>query len=280
MTHALSVFSLGVFGTLISILWNLKSEKIKHEFPVTFIVNTKTRMPYSSLEHRNLLYYDALIPSRTPASNLAEFALKSKQPQKPPSATELYHQILTRQIIDILSYLFRRSWDSQIRRYRLPFEAAEFAGAHPDRKSLATDVYQRDVFSQFFPEFSVLRYQAFSPQISFPAGTEISGIQDKHEIRLVFQNKFVRVQISSEFISGMVGLLGMREILDLTEEESKKYEYITYTVSLSAKFVEHKSGHPHMEAYKNWVNLMFGEIQNALDSEKKWEKVSEAAFER
>jgi hypothetical protein len=63
--------------------------------------------------------------------------------------------------------------------------------------------------------------------------------------------------------------------LDYENKKSEEFWSTHYWLNCNAKFTKFKFGHPDMPKYKQWVEVMFAEIQYLLDEKEQLNRAHE-----
>lgn len=274
----LPALAIGVTGALVTILFSLKSETRKVEFPSVFIFDKNSKMPLEALD-QSYRYFSGrpgwgwhsswyLIQELAKAdpSFLGANALKGQ---------ELYLDILLRMVLEDLFRLYNNNWDVKVSRFDLPY-STESRWA-PQEDAPEPEFVTWEDWKKWFLDTPVLDIDPRpSNKMAIPLGTKIAGSTELRNNKpfkrsLLVKNSFVELSISLEQSSGVIGMGDLRLLLGYSEEAGNQFWTSIYTVRLSAKFNPLRSGHPDMPRYHRWVDVMFEELQTEFDTRRHWE---------
>ena len=274
----LSIIASSVLLTIYFIA--LKGETKRVEFPTVFVYESDSKRPLEEL-NRTYEYYFCQRTVPCPPG----FIISRLENTSGANGTggELYFDLLLRSIVDLLCGIYRNAWDMKvIRRFMY---ASKSISMHSHEGAPSPDFISRDEFQRLFPESRTLKVAIFpggGERLAVPSCTRLLGMTELDSERypykrtLVLKNSFVEVTIVwafSNFTRAGLGDLGL--LLGFDEEERNKFSTYKCEFILTAKFKRLKSGHPEMQRFRRWVDVMFEELQENFDSKRLWERGKE-----
>ena len=255
----------------------LKDEARRLEFPTIFVYESDTKRPLEALNDT----YAYRFCGRTSLCPL-DFIVSRMENATGADDTggDLYFDVLLRMVVDLLFGMYRNAWDLKfVHRFIYSHRTIKL---EPHQGAPPPKFIAREEFRKLFPESRALRVEGFAAigdKLAVPSGTRLGGKTEfvggrPHNRILSLKNPFVEVTVGltfSSFSRTGIGDLGL--LLGVSREESEKFSTYSCEVNLSAKFNRLRSGHPEMERYRRWVDVMFQEIQEDFNSGRHWERL-------
>jgi hypothetical protein len=242
-------------------------------FPSVMLINRRTKYPLCEPYIRIHPY-----AFRFNTFYLAQEGIKAKlldPGQDSLDDTKAYLDILQREVLEELAWRYIGGWKVTVRETTLPtdfpdlqrtlhFSAASGGAILPWTEVTAKNSENR--FLRLWPDGSVIR---------LPPGTSALFEYDPKNCRkVVFTNSYVRVSILLYGNSKEQGLGTIGSILSLHGARPADYTTYIFTMQLEATFASGLVGSSESKACRDWVDGMFEHLQNAFNSEKRWQTTS------
>ena len=151
-------------------------------------------------------------------------------------------------------------------------------GASGLSEKLSSDELQRRLAGN---RFAGSRFRLMS--LTMPPDTQLQirpplrSAQAGEESQIVFSNKFVRLSITTQYSSWMVGLGPYRQLMGYSFDESQSNcSQAQYLVTVKAEYSRLRSGHPDMARHQRWVQQITSEIRSELDEQEIWTKTKDS----
>jgi len=193
----------------------------------------------------------------------------------------LYHEFLQRAIIDIIARRHRFSWETEISRFDIG-GTEEMSGP----ASSASGASQKLSFEEIRGRLEGNRFgnsRFGSPELTLPPRMRLEVTLPVHngtnaqEGRIVFTNEFVRLSITTQAFSRMVGLGPYTQMMGYTPIEAQtQCAQAQYLVTIMAEYSRLRIGHPDMARYRRWVQQIVSELQAELDEQVLWARTKES----
>jgi hypothetical protein len=271
----------GFGAILVTLVFSLKPETVKEEFPTDFIVDPIVKVPFWCRFFPGVDHYTDPGKGggiRSGAQVVVQLLQENphlREAMDNPTLEHIYRDVLLSIVLDTLSFTFSKSWDATVTHFRLPTgrEGRYQAASDPPRPG--TRVQRKDLIDAHFSQFYALRDDDFLASFVLPPNTAISGVSDQIQTVLKFKNTFATVEIAIKPRGVKSGLgWAILNLCRLEWGESDKFRTVAFTLSLSAEFNWLRSGHPQMPDYKKWVTIAFAELRR-LSSEVRWAETKE-----
>ena len=190
------------FGTvLVTLIFSLKPESMKEEFPVDFIVDPISKEPFSCEFFPEIIRYadPAYMVSFSPWWNKIVPTLREEAPDLAEatdftSLMQIYNDVLLRIVLDVMERTFEGSWDITVTHYNLPTGGSRSYTPATDPPRHGIKVQHKDI-AKLFPQSYGLRDTGSSPHLTLPPNTKLSRGSNIPWI-LKLQNTFARVEIA------------------------------------------------------------------------------------
>jgi len=187
---------------------------------------------------------------------------------------ELYHHLLQKAIIDVLSKKFK--WHIDAPNFNLVRGPSKFLSTEEITKLLDGNIFANSVVAWLLP-----------PRITLPPNTQVNivpptnpeqlhveGFHTADPSEISFKNEYADVSIRIVPVSWGSGVGRYRDLLELEDPETD-FANVTFDVIFQCQFSRFRSGHPDMEAYKGWATSMAEELRTRFDDELIWERMKE-----
>lgn len=264
-----TALAVSAVGALLTLLFSLQPAERSTSFPVEYVLDPKTVLPLSCEAFPECTSYT----DAGGASVFGAWTVIDEITQGKPVAvgdnlvlSQLYRDVLVRQLLDTLRFTYLKSWDAQPSRFELPTGGGHITYAAravwTGRKLGGADLVAACGGS---PGWVSSKFEF----LNLPPNTDVSGVTQPESFVLRLRNAFsdVSLEVTSRGVES--GLGPLRELCHIGFEAEKDYWRPRYSVALSATFSTLRSGHPEMPLYKHWVDTMIGEIER-FDSVRRW----------
>lgn len=274
----LPALAIGATGALVTILFSLRVETRKVEFPSVFIFDKDSKMPLEAIEQS----YFSGKPNSFVAGHIAQEMTKKDTSLRDDRTVEkgdaLYFDILLRMVLDVLFRLYIYNWDVKISHFDLPHGTQSRWGPQLDAPN--PEFITWDEIKKWIPDARTLDIDPDRfTKMAVPYGTKISVKTDSrkednepYKRSFIIKNPFVTLSISIARAGGVIGVGSLRRLLGYSEDTNNRFWTSTYIMDLAAEFNPLRSGHPDMPRYHRWVDALFEELQASFDARKHWEK--------
>jgi hypothetical protein len=228
------------FGTvLVTLIFSLKPESVKEEFPVDFIVEPRSKQPLKCT------FFPGITSYTTPGAGVGLRSweetivpiLRQAAPQlvdatDPQSLEQIYRDVLLRIVLDVIEMTFMQSWDTTVTHFNLPSgQRTQFqAASNPPRHGIKMP---RKNIAAHFPQSYGLQEAAFLSHLNLPPKTEVFGVPDSAQTVLKLQNAFATVKIAITH-RGMKSGVGeaIHSLCRLNVNEEHKFRTISFVISI------------------------------------------------
>ena len=274
----LPALAIGATGALVTILFSLRAETRKLDFPAVFIFDKNSWMPLEAIDRS----YVSGNPNQFSVVHIAQEMTKEHHSLRDDKTVEkgddLYFDILLRMVFDVLFRLYIHNWDAKISHFDLPHGTESRWG--PQEDAPHPEFVTWDEIKKWIPDTRVLDVNVgHFTKMAVPYGTKLNVNTDytketKSPFRrkLTLKNSFVTLSISISKASGVVGVGSFSRLLGYSDDISNRFWTSTYLIELAADFNPLRSGHPDMPRYRRWVDALFEELQKNFDARKHWER--------
>ena len=281
----LTTFAVAFFAILSALLFSLKSQERELEFASTVFFNKSDKRPLDAhLSGDGRLKFGghqfggmlSLFISKhlkdCEELNKAEFNKDREE------IVGFYHNMILVNLLDQLFWMYSARWDTNI--YSVRRGTSEEKDAYVDSKqtpphydSLSWEdllnTEQRNTFCDILSAFSNIE------ETKVPPKTKVDFIITERKREMIIENPFVKVTITINCSGGSLGLGDYKWLLGYENKKSEEFWSAHFRVNCRAKFEKFKSGHPEMPKYKQWVEVMFAEIQYQLDEKERLKRAKE-----
>ena len=281
----LSAFAVALFAILSALLIGLKSEERELKFASTVFFHKSDKRPLDDhlkedgrLRFGGNQFIGKLSVFISKQLEECEDLNKAEFNKNPEKIVSFYHDMILTKLIDQFFWMYSARWDTNL--YSVRRGTAESKGAYvdssqppPNYDSLNwKDLLNTEEQSSFYKRLS-----AFSniEETKVPPKTKVDCIITERKRAIILQNPFVEVTITIYYSGGSSGLGDYKWLLGYHNKKSEDFWSAHFRVNCSAKFEKFRSGHPAMPKYRQWVEVMFGEVQYLLDEKEQLNRAHE-----
>ena len=280
----MSAIGVALFAILTALLFSLNSEVIELKFVSTLFFHKSDKKPLDChLSRDGRLKFGGHQFSGMLSQfihgwleecedlNKAEF---NKDREK---IEEFYHNMILIKLIDQFFWMYSARWDTNI--YSVRRGMGESKESYVDSKETPPydclkwedllNTEQQNNFYDLLSAFSHIK------ETKVPPKTKIDFIITEHKREMILRNSFVKITITINYSGGSSGLGDYRWLLSYDNKRSDEFWSEHFRVNCNAKFEKLKSGHPEMPKYKQWVDVMFAEVQYQLDEKERLKRAKE-----
>lgn len=270
---------IAVIGVLTTILFSLKPETQRSEFPVEFVVDPATKQPFHCKFFDSVVEYsDPGYGTTAPTWQFAPMVVAEAPTLASDTSDagllDVYRSVLFRQVLDVLAFTYDKSWDAQPVHWQSATQRQTVYRAASD-PPLAGIKFDRVELAKLFP---VLRGQAvdlFIPHLHIPPSTRVANVsQVGRNVGISLTNPFASLRISIEDAGVGNNVGALRDLCRIDSDEEKGLRVVRFVVSVSASYAALRSGHPAMQSYKRWVLAATSELER-LGAERRWAAAKE-----
>ena len=270
VSTALSAGATGAFGTLLVLIFSLKGDSLKLEFPSVMLVNRNTRLPFQEPAQTLHPYAFRVNTFYFVQEGLKKRLLGLENEQR----DETYLNILHREVIEDLFLTYCVGWKVDFSDYNLPQEFPESQRRISIHKAPSASfqwagVIERNPSNPFLQIAPV----GFA-DMKLPPKTQLAFTNLSASRTIVLKNRFVEATIRVWFGRSGHGLGPLGRFLKLDEKTADDYVSYTFYFELEASFNATRANHPEMENYKKWITGMFNHLEREFNSQKRWETTS------
>ena len=270
-----TALAISAVGALLTLLFTLQPESRASAIPVEYVIDPKTLLPYSCEFFPDMLSYSD--PGYGQGSGHS-FTVVGDLAKKKPSIVEvkddaalgrLYRDVLVRQMLDVLRFVYLKSWDAEPSRFVLPTGGGQTTyaartvrqGVRLSNAQLVSRIGDPVADSDTF-EF-----------LNLPPKTVVHGEIAADRTTVEFRNPFVMVEVTVLQRGVTVGLGRLRNLCRLSNEDAQGFRRTAYEIRVEAHFEAIRAGHPDMPVYRHWVDVMFSELQR-FDAQSRWDSAT------
>lgn len=281
----LSAIGVALFAILSALIFSFKSEEKSLEFVSTLFFHKSDKKPLDDYLREDgrlrfggyqfdikLLNFIRNRIEKEQELKKAEFNKDSKK------IVGFYHNMILIKLIDQFFWMYSARWDTNI--YSVRRGTSEEKNSYvdstetpPDYDSLNWETLlnteQQNTFYDILSAFSNIK------ETKVPPKTKVRFIITEHKKEIVLKNPFVKVTIAINNSGGSSGLGDYKWLLDYDNRKSEEFWSAHFMINCNAKFEKLKSGHPDMPKYKQWVEVMFAEVQYQLDEKEQLKRAHE-----
>lgn len=281
----LSAVAVALFAILSALVIGLKSEDRELKFASTLFFHKSDKRPLDNHLHGDgrlkfgggqfggtLSLFISGRLKECEDLNKAEF---NKDREK---IVEFYHNLMLIKLIDQFFWMYSARWDTNV--YSVRRGTGESKESYVDSRETPPNydclkwedllnTEQQNNFYDLLSAFSDIK------ETKVPPKTKVRFIITEYKKEIVLKNPFVKVTITINNTGGSLGLGDYKWLLGYDNKKSEEFWSAHFRVNCNAKFEKLKSGHPEMPKYKQWVDVMFAEVQYLLDEKEQLKRAHE-----
>ena len=283
----MSAIGVALFGILTALLFSLKSEYKELKFASTLFFHKFDKKPLDDylqgdggLRFGGFQFCGHL--SQFISKQLEDEDLKKAEFNKDQETIiDFYHNMIIVKLIDQLFWMYSARWDTNVFSVRrgtgeLKESYVDTEEAQPDYERLIwTDLLNIEQQNSFLQILSAFSNFTNIKETKFPPKTKVNFIIKKWNKEIILKNPFVEINITINLTGGSSGLGDYRWLLYYENRKSEEFWSTHFRINCNAKFAQLKFGHPDMPKYKQWVEVMFAEIQYLLDEKEQLKRAHE-----
>jgi len=282
----LSAFGGAIIVILSALLFSLRSEEVESNFASTVIFHKLDKTPLDNhLDGDGQLKFGGHQFIGPLAAFINKHVEKSVELNKvqfnkdSDRIVEFYHNIILIRLLDQFFWMYSARWDTNV--YSVRRGMGELKESYVDSEDTPpncdrlnwTDLFndgQQSNFHDLLSAFSNIN------ETKVPPKTKIRFVIREHKKEILLRNPFVKVTITVNKSGGSSGLGDYKWLLGyINDRTGNEFWSAHFRVTCSAKFAKLKSGHPDMPKYKQWVRVLFGEVQYLLDEKEQLKRAHE-----
>jgi len=271
------VITIGLLGSLFTLWFSLKEEKVVTEFPAYIFYNTNSR---DVLEKHDKKYSEFYGCERFQIRRYIDYFEK---PELDDLQKSIYNYSFPENILfaEVLTLVFSSCGKVPI---GLTDQLVGPTTSSPHLCLPKNTREERDLFyyKNNLPWEIIEIYEQLNKKgilnsfglnvIAIPKGTKIKITCQPVDRKIEFWNDFCEVTIQINYYGGFRGLGEWQWILNYDDDLNNEYCTYKFGIITEARFKKMRAGHPDMQYYKNWVNAITKRLEDCLDSEQKQKK--------
>lgn len=208
-------------------------------------------------------------------------SLDKEEFKNPPgNIIDFYHDMILIKLINHFFWMYSASWKANV--YSIREGTVEIKTSSVDRNKEAPDhgcltwghLLNTEEQGDFYNLLSSFSDFTNTKEMRVPPNTTVTFIITGYKKGIVITNPFVKVTIALSKRSASSGLGDYKWLLG-NELNSERFWSAHFRVNCIANFEGTKSADPDMAKYKQWVEVMFSEIQYLLDEREQLERAHE-----
>ena len=193
---------------------------------------------------------------------------------------DFYHNMILIKLIDHFFWMYSARWDTNIYFVRQGTGELKKSDVDPEEKLPNYDclawehLLNTEQQNSFYDLLSSFSNFTNIKETKIPPKTKASFIITEYKKEMVLNNPFVKVTIAINKRGASLGLGDYKRLLG-HDYNSEEFWSAHFRVNCNARFEKSKYRDPEMPKYKQWVEVMFAEVQYLLDEQEQLKRAYE-----